>query len=160
MKSLFARIAVITVFAIPVLFSGCDFCSNDEPSKNHSINFHNGSTSDLHISFSADSRFGGGNPRYERKDSAFVLPVGESFEMINDGYSPGIREPAYAHYHRPSEINARIHEFTVFKIVDSDTVWANLDLLVEERWSMFDNDPITCGPTYHTYGYRIEDTDF
>ena len=127
--------------------------------KRHSVSFANETGHDLLITFLADSRVGGTEPRFESKDSTFWLANGESFEMISDDYRAGGTEPAYVNYHTLEEISDRIHYFIVQARLGGDTLSVRTDLVNEARWELYDNDPISFGSASHYYTYEIIESD-
>lgn len=141
--------------------SSCSLMEDDGiPSKNHIVSLKNSTSLDVYVEFSTENRWGTRVPKYTIRDSTFSLPAGESFTLINDGYSPRDTEPAYAHYHTLEEIERRIILLDVYIIENNDTIRPGLDLLNEDRWYKSDNDPITFEETYHYYLYSILDSDF
>ncbi|MCE7990864.1 MAG: hypothetical protein HEP71_02750 [Roseivirga sp.] len=59
-----------------------------------------------------------------------------------------------------SQIKNLITQLSIYRIEGNDTLFANPDLLDENKWEYFNNDPLPLSDIYHTYVFLIKDEDF
>lgn len=126
----------------------------------HNIGIANRSSVDLYVEYTAetstlDTTVNQTVIDYVQIDSSLIVPKHRSailFEREFDEHQRyGLR---YDH------IESLITKLTIYQIQGNDTLKATFDLLDENQWKYFNNDPLPFSSYHHSYLLLIKDENF
>lgn len=126
----------------------------------HDIGIANGSSVDLYVEYTTQNSTVDtiGNQtviNYTRVDSSLMIPKNDFAILFKREYDEHQRTGlGYDH------IKSLIVELTIYQIQANDTLVATLDLLDENQWMYFNNDPLPFSDFHHSYLLLIKDDHF
>lgn len=147
------------------MISSCGLIGSDddEISLGHSIRIHNQSSSEIVLIYSVINKIidTTSNNQYlididrVRLDSSYNLPSGSSGPLIEDDYLHSSSDP-----YSLNQIDSKILDLKIYKLINTDTLWAEIDLLDSANWSFSNNDPFIFEKLIRFYYLLIDDEHF
>jgi len=153
----------LTLFcSLVILIPSCGLTGSDDDEifLGHSIEVHNQSSSDIFLRYSVlnkviDTTSNNKNIERVRLDSSYKLASGSLGPLIKDYSLRSSRNP-----YSVNQIKIKILDLKIYKLVNTDTLWAEVDLLDSANWNYYNNDPIAFGKTIHIYRLEIDNEHF
>ncbi|GAB5525298.1 MAG: hypothetical protein Roseis2KO_31700 [Roseivirga sp.] len=144
------------------MLTGCGFFDfpDSDAFTSHDIGIANRSSVDLYVEYTSQNSAVDttGNQtviNYSRIDSSLMIPKNDFAILFRREYDEPQRYGLeYDH------IESLIVKLTIYQIQGNDTLVASPDLLDEQQWLYFNNDPLPFSPFHHSYLLQIKDEDF
>lgn len=155
------RSILICIF-IACVVTGCGFIDlfNTILYTQHDISIANRSSQDFYVDYVVESRLidttGSQNVvDYVLIDTSITIQKNKWTSLFLRQFDQHQRFGMEYH-----QIKSLITRLSIYRIEGSDTLFARPDLLDEDKWEYFNNDPLPLSDIYHTYMLLIKDEDF
>lgn len=156
------KLIIILVFLTVLALNGCDFLGlpYSQSFTSHDIRVSNSSSQEIYVEYVAESRIIDTTSNqtlvdFVLIDSSLIIPKSDFAILFERQFDEHQRYGLeYAH------IKNLITKLKIYRIQGNDTLMAYPDLLDENQWKYFNNDPLPFSDYLHSYVLLIGDEDF